>query len=101
MAHQGLASSSGHRAPQACLVQGTPGVMANSIDPEITAHVADLAGVARQASRRLSLLSRADKDAALRAMADALDAASDEIIAANDKDITRGHAKGLAAGLLD
>jgi len=83
------------------LIAPYPGVMANSIDPEITAHVADLAGVARQASRRLSLLSRADKDAALRAMADALDAASDEIIAANDKDITRGRAKGLAAGLLD
>ena len=75
--------------------------MADSIDPEITAHVADLAGVARQASRRLSLLSRADKDAALRAMADALDSASGEIIAANDKDLARGRAKGLAAGLLD
>ena len=39
--------------------------MAESIDPEITAHVADLAGAARRASRRLGLLSRAEKDAAL------------------------------------
>ena len=75
--------------------------MADSIDHEITAHVADLAGGARQASRRLALLSRADKDAALRAMADALDSASAEIIAANDQDIALGRAKGLAEGLLD
>jgi Gamma-glutamyl phosphate reductase len=75
--------------------------MADLIDPEITAHVADLAGAARRASRRLGLLSRADKDAALRAMADALDSASAEIIAANDEDIARGRAEGLAEGLID
>jgi glutamate-5-semialdehyde dehydrogenase len=75
--------------------------MADSIDPEITAHVAVLAGAARQASRRLALLSRSDKDAALRAMAEGLDSASAEIIAANDKDIARGRAQGLAEGLLD
>ena len=75
--------------------------MAESIDPEITAHVAALAGAARQASRRLALLPRAAKDAALRAMADALDLASAEIIAANDEDVARGRAEGLAEGLLD
>jgi glutamate-5-semialdehyde dehydrogenase len=75
--------------------------MAESIDPGITAHVAELAGAARQASRRLALLSRADKDAALRAMADALDAASAEIIVANDHDVARGRDQGLAQGLLD
>ena len=75
--------------------------MADSIDPEITAHVAELAGAARRASRRLGLLSRADKDAALRAMADALDRATPEIIAANDKDVARGKADGLAEGLVD
>ncbi|MEP7018640.1 MAG: gamma-glutamyl-phosphate reductase, partial [Actinomycetota bacterium] len=75
--------------------------MAEPIDPEITAHVADLAGAARQASRRLGLLSRADKDAALRAMADALDLASAEIIAANTEDIARGRGEGLAEGLID
>jgi glutamate-5-semialdehyde dehydrogenase len=75
--------------------------MADSIDPDISAHVADLAGSARKASRRLALLSRADKDAALRAMADALDSASEEIIAANDRDIAQGRAQGLAEGLLD
>jgi glutamate-5-semialdehyde dehydrogenase len=77
------------------------GRMADSIDPEITAHIADLAGAARTASRRLALLSRADKDAALRAMADALDSASGQIITANDQDIARGREQGLAEGLLD
>jgi len=75
--------------------------MADSIDPEITAHVAALAGAARLASRRLGLLTRADKDEALLVMADALDSASAEIIAANDEDIARGRAEGLAEGLLD
>ncbi len=75
--------------------------MAEPIDPLMTAHVADLAGAARRASRRLGLLSRADKDAALLAMADALDSASAEIIAANDQDIARGRDQGLADGLLD
>ena len=75
--------------------------MAESIDPLITAHVAELAGAARRASRRLALLSRGDKDAALGAMADALDSASAEIIAANEQDIARGQAQGLAEGLLD
>ncbi len=75
--------------------------MAELIDPEITAHVADLAAGARRASRRLALLSRSGKDAALRAMADALDTASAEIIVANDADIARGRSQGLAEGLLD
>src|ERR1035437_7851067 len=75
--------------------------MAESIDPEITAHVLELDGAARQASRRLALLSRAGKVAALRAMADAVDTGSGQIIAANDQDITRGRAQGLDEGLLD
>ena len=75
--------------------------MAELIEPETTAHVADLAGAARRASRRLGLLSRADKDAALQSMADALDSATGEIIAANDQDIARGRAQGLGEGLLD
>jgi glutamate-5-semialdehyde dehydrogenase len=75
--------------------------MAASIDPQTTAHVAELAGAARQASRRIGQLSRADKDRALRAMADGLDASSAQIIAANEQDTERGRAHGLAQGLLD
>jgi len=75
--------------------------MVDPIDSTTVAHVAELAGAAREASRQLALLSRADKDAALRAMADALDSASGEIIVANDLDIVRGRARGLTEGLLD
>lgn len=75
--------------------------MVESIDPGITRYVAELAGAAREASRRLALLSRGDKDAALRAMADALDSASEQIVAANEQDIARGRAQGLAEGLID
>ena len=63
--------------------------------------VADLASRAREASRRLVLLSRADKDDALRAMADALDAETDAVVAANAEDVERGRAGGMAEGLVD
>ncbi|KRE43007.1 glutamate-5-semialdehyde dehydrogenase [Knoellia sp. Soil729] len=63
--------------------------------------VAELAARARIASRTLALLSRADKDAALRALADALDAASERIVAANAEDIERGREGGMADGLVD
>jgi len=72
-----------------------------AIDPAVTSHVADLARAARAASRRLALLSRADKDAALLALADALEAATAQILRANDEDIARGRESGLAEGLVD
>jgi glutamate-5-semialdehyde dehydrogenase len=56
---------------------------------------------ARVASRTLALLSRADKDAALLAMADAVDAATEQVIAANAEDLQRGRDSGMATGLLD
>ena len=71
------------------------------IDPAAVEQVATVARAARVASRRLALLSRADKDAALRALADALDAATDEIVAANGEDLERGRAAGMPQGLLD
>ena len=73
----------------------------SAIDADATARVADLAAAARAASRRLALLSRAEKDAALLACADALDAATDEVVAANAEDLRRGRAEGMAAALLD
>ena len=72
-----------------------------AIDPAVTSHVADLARAARAASRRLALLSRADKDAALLALAEALEAATAQILRANDEDIARGRESGLAEGLVD
>ncbi|HMT90365.1 MAG TPA: glutamate-5-semialdehyde dehydrogenase, partial [Dermatophilaceae bacterium] len=63
--------------------------------------VADLARRAKAASRRLALLTRAQKDAALYAVADALDAAVPQVVAANAEDLDRGRSKGMAEGLLD
>ncbi len=71
------------------------------LDPALVADVARLAGLARAASLRLSLLTRADKDAALHAMADALDAALPQILAANASDLQRERAGGMPEGLLD
>ena len=63
----------------------------STIDPAAVAQVAELARAAGAASRSVGLLSRADKDAALLAMADALDAATADIIAANAEDLERPH----------
>ncbi|GAA4107858.1 glutamate-5-semialdehyde dehydrogenase [Knoellia locipacati] len=73
----------------------------SSLDPADIERVTDLATRAREASRRLVLLSRADKDDALHAMADALDAASADVVAANTEDVERGRASGMAEGLVD
>jgi glutamate-5-semialdehyde dehydrogenase len=63
--------------------------------------VRTLAEAARTASRRLALLSRAEKDAALRHLADALEAATDEVVAANEVDLARGRGNGMAESLQD
>ncbi|CAM4134731.1 glutamate-5-semialdehyde dehydrogenase [Janibacter anophelis] len=66
-----------------------------------TASVPELAGRARTASRHLALLTRADKDAALLALADAVNAATEQVVAANAEDLQRGREGGMATGLLD
>ncbi|MDT4938211.1 MAG: glutamate-5-semialdehyde dehydrogenase [Pseudonocardiales bacterium] len=63
--------------------------------------VLDAARRARSAAAELAPLSRAAKDAALLAMADALDDATDAIVAANAGDLAAGRQAGLADGLLD
>ncbi len=73
----------------------------SGIDHEVVSHVASLAGAARAASRRLALLPRATKDQVLRAMADDLDAATADVLAANCEDVERGRASGLAESLVD
>jgi len=73
----------------------------SDIDPADRAQVSTLAAAARQASFVLAQLSRAEKDRALRALADALEAATDQIVAANAEDLERGRAGGMADGLLD
>lgn len=71
------------------------------IDPADVEQVRVLADAARTASRRLALLSRAEKDAALHALADAVDAATDTVVAANERDLARGREQGMAESLQD
>ncbi len=56
---------------------------------------------AKEASRALATLTSARKDAALAAIATALEGAVPSIVAANADDLERGRAGGLSAGLLD
>src|SRR4051794_21063168 len=63
--------------------------------------VLDTARRARTAAARLATATRAGKDTALLAMADALVAASDEVKAANAEDLSRGREAGLSDALLD
>ena len=60
-----------------------------------------LADVARTAARTLSVATGAERSAALIAIADAIEARSSEILAANEEDMVRGRAAGINASLLD
>jgi len=66
-----------------------------------TEAVLDTCRAAREAARTLATASRATKDAALLAIADALEDAAADIVAANEVDLQRGRAEGLTEGLLD
>lgn len=63
--------------------------------------VGQLADTARRAARTLTVATVAQRRAALLAIADAVDARSTEIIAANEKDMTRGRIAELNSSLLD
>ena len=60
-----------------------------------------LGRAAREASRVLARASTAQKNRALQAAADALDAARDELVSANERDLAGGRANGLDAAMLD
>src|SRR3954453_1411926 len=63
--------------------------------------VAEVCARAKAASRELAQLDTATKNAALEAMADALDQRSHEILEANARDMEAGEDAGLQSGLLD
>jgi glutamate-5-semialdehyde dehydrogenase len=65
------------------------------------ATVLDVCRRAREASFTLASLSRAEKDAALRTMADALEARTDEIVHANAIDVERARSTGTSPALID
>src|SRR6187402_3278794 len=73
----------------------------SGIDPADVARVRELAEAARTASRRLALMSRAEKDAALRTLADDLEAATDAVVEANERDLARGREHGMPDSLQD
>ena len=63
--------------------------------------VADVCRAARAASRALATASDHVKDAALEAMASALEERLDEVLEANGRDMAAGAENGLSAALLD
>jgi glutamate-5-semialdehyde dehydrogenase len=70
--------------------------MATAITP-----VAEACAHAKRAARVLGQLDTATKDAALYEIADALGARSDEILAANERDLEAARAAEIASALLD
>ena len=63
--------------------------------------VLEVAKRSRGAAKALALMPRADKDAALLAMADALVEATSTVLTANAEDLARGRESGMAEGMLD
>ncbi|MBM69521.1 MAG: glutamate-5-semialdehyde dehydrogenase [Haliea sp.] len=64
-------------------------------------YMQELGGAARAASRQLAASSTAQRNAALLATCEALDAARDSLAQANAEDLARGRERGLDAPLLD
>ncbi|WP_159500022.1 glutamate-5-semialdehyde dehydrogenase [Microbacterium sp. 18062] len=57
--------------------------------------------LAKDAARQIALLDDGRKSRVLRALADAIEAAADDIVAANGEDLARGRASGLSVALQD
>ncbi|MDX5411253.1 MAG: gamma-glutamyl-phosphate reductase, partial [Thauera sp.] len=74
---------------------------ADSISFDIAAYMQAVGRRARAAARAMSRAETAPKNAALLAMADAIDGARDSLIAENRKDLDAGRARGLDAAMLD
>ena len=66
-----------------------------------TRSVTELCQIAKRASRTLATLDRGAKDAALHAIADALEARTPEILEANARDMEAGRENGLSPALMD
>jgi glutamate-5-semialdehyde dehydrogenase len=67
----------------------------------VEAEVAAVARRARAAANELALATRGTKDNALRAMADALVAATPEVLAANAEDVAAAEVAGTPAAIID
>ncbi len=71
------------------------------IEVDIKAYMTELGQNARQAARAVAAADTGVKNAALNAIADALEASRDALAEANAKDMDAGRADGLDAALLD
>jgi glutamate-5-semialdehyde dehydrogenase len=69
----------------------------NAIESELE----NIGRKARTAAHRLATLSSTRKNAILQAMAEGLEKAEDEILAANEKDLDEGRKRGLSEAMLD
>ncbi|MEZ5529500.1 MAG: glutamate-5-semialdehyde dehydrogenase [Porticoccaceae bacterium] len=68
---------------------------------DIKSYMTQLGQQARAAARQIAAADTARKNAALLAIADAIDSHRSELLAANAKDLENGRANGLDAALLD
>ncbi|MCG8690286.1 MAG: glutamate-5-semialdehyde dehydrogenase [Minwuiales bacterium] len=68
---------------------------------DLDAVMEELGRAAKAAAAELAYAPRAAKDTALKAAADSIRRRTDEILAANDKDMAAAEAKGLTGALLD
>jgi glutamate-5-semialdehyde dehydrogenase len=74
--------------------------MATAVSSPVTS-VSEICRAAKRASRILARTDTAVKDAALEAIASALEVRLDEILAANERDMELAHLAGIDAALLD
>jgi len=68
---------------------------------EVARAITAIASDAKAASRHLARLTRAEKDAALQAMAAALRGEAEQILAANARDVQRERAGGMSEAMID
>ncbi len=72
-----------------------------AVNPQLYDYMLDVGRRARAAARAMSRAETAAKNAALLAIAEAIEHATDDLIAANQKDLDAGREKGMDAALLD
>ncbi len=94
-------ASETHRAEPTQPADGGTGAGAAAAGSSVEQAVFAAAGRAREAQPVLARLHRDAKDALLNAMAQALIASAEQILAANARDLERADAEGIAPGLRD
>ncbi len=73
----------------------------NEVPADVTARIEQTARQARVAAKTLAQLTRGQKDDALHALADAVDAATEQVVGANGEDLQRGQDNGMPQSLQD